>query len=495
MELLKTNNFEVRAIEENTDGSLQVKGYANKTEKPSQPLKDVNGNEFIEVIAKGAFAEALRNSNDIDFLAEHDKQKILASTSNDSLQLREDEQGLYIEATITPTSYGKDYFTLIKSGILKSMSFGFRSLKDNWTKLSNGMYQRTVEALQLFEVSVVKTPAYQDSILQARSLETPENIEIPSNIPQKTSEERSQSSMKKLNQTNPEESLNTIIKENRALQTTADGSAVIPEKVANTIIEAIEDISPVFALAQKFPTQAGSLKVAREGNSEIVAGFVGEGTDLVEQQLKLEYVEMKQKRVGAAITLTNQLINDSAVNMDEYIPHLLAKRVAKAIEKSMLVGTGTDEFNGIVNDTKIGHVDVTGSITYDTLQDLYLQIHPMYLNGACFIMQRDLFKQVAKLKDNDGHFILQNGVVNGKINYTLFDIPVYVTENLPATTPVVFGNVTEAVAVLIKQEQGLREIVDSGLALKGAKMYLFDFYADSIVQNPQAIAKLNVTEG
>lgn len=497
MELLKTNNFEVRAIEENTDGSLQVKGYVNKTEKPSQPLKDVNGNEFIEVIAKGAFAEALRNSNDIDFLAEHDSEKILASTNNGSLQLREDEQGLYIEATITPTSYGKDYFTLIKSGILKSMSFGFRSLKDNWTKLSNGMYQRTVEALQLFEVSAVKTPAYQDSIISARSLETPENIEIPSNIQQKkSSEERSISSMKKLNNpTNPEESLNTIIKENRALSTTADGSAVIPQQVANTIIEEIEDISPVFAMAQKFPTIAGSLKVAREGNSEIVAGFVGEGVDLVEQQLQLEYAELKQKRVGAAITLTNQLINDSAVNMDEYVPRLLAKRVAKAIEKSMLVGTGAtdNEFAGIINDAGIGHVDVTGSITYDTLQDLYLSIHPMYLAGACFIMQRDLFKQVAKLKDTDGHFILQNGIVNGKINYTLFDIPVYVTENLPATTPIVFGNVAEAVAVLIKQEQGLQKIVDSGLALKGASMYLFDMYADSCVVNPQAIAKLNVT--
>lgn len=493
MELLKTNNFEVRAIEENTDGSLQVKGYVNKTEKPSQPLKDVNGNEFIEVIAKGAFAEALRNGNQIDFLAEHDKQKILASTSNDSLQLREDEQGLYMSAEITPTSYGNDYFTLIKSGILKNMSFGFRSLKDSWQKLSNGMYQRTVEALQLFEVSAVKTPAYQDSIISARSLETPENIEIPSNIPQKSSEERSNSPMKKLNNpTNPEQSLNTIIKENRTLQTTADGAAVIPEQVANTIIEKIEDISPVFAMAQKFPTIAGSLKVAREGDSTVVAGFVGEGVDLVEEQLKLEYVELTQKRVGAAITLTNQLVNDAAINMDEYVPHSLAKSVAKAVEKSMLVGTGTDEFNGIVNDTKIGHVEATGSITYDVLQDLYLSIHPMFLNGACFIMQRDLFKQVAKLKDNDGHFILQNGIVNGKINYTLFDIPVYPTESLTAETPIVFGNVNEAVAVLLKQEQGLQKIVDSGLALKGASMYLFDMYADSAVVNPQAISKLTI---
>lgn len=493
MELLKTNNFEVRAIEENNDGSLQVKGYVNKTEKPSQPLNGVNG-EFIEVIQKGAFAEALRQGNDVDFLAEHDKEKILASTNNGSLQLREDDQGLYIEATITPTSWGNDYFELIKSGILKNMSFGFRSLKDSWQKLSNGMYQRTVEALELFEVSAVRLPAYQDSIIQARSLEIPETIEIPKNIPQKSSKERRNSPMKKLNiPTNPENNMKALLNgEARSMQTTADGAAVIPENVANTIVEEIEDISPVFAMAQKFPTMSGSLKVAREGNDDVVAAFVGEGVDLVEQQLKLEYAELKQKRVGAAITLSNQLINDAAINMDQYIPNLLARKVAKAIEKSMLVGTGADEFNGIVNDTAIGKVEVTGAITYDVLQDLYLSINAEFLAGACFVMQRDLFKQVAKLKSTDGHFILQNGIVNGKINYTLFDIPVYVTEALPVETPVVFGNINEAVAVMIKQEQGLREIVDSGLALKGAKMYLFDMYADSAIVNPQAVSKLTI---
>ncbi|WP_102691152.1 phage major capsid protein [Rummeliibacillus pycnus] len=493
MELLKVNNFEVRAIE-NNNGSLQVQGYVNITGSQSQPLKDMNGNEFIEKIQKGAFAEAIRNATDgIDFLAEHDTEKILSSTRNGSLNLQEDDKGLYMSAEITPTSYGQDYFTLIKSGILKNMSFGFRSIKDSWQQLANGMYERTVEALELFEVSAVRSPAYLDSVISARSLETPENIEIPSNIPQKNSEERSNNKLKKLNNpTNPENSLNTIIKENRALQTTSDGAALIPEQVANTIVEEIENISPVFAMAQKFPTIAGNLKVAREGNDSVVAAFVGEGVDLVEQQLKLEYAELKQKRCGAAITLTNQLINDAAINLDEYVPKLLARKVAKAIETSILVGVGGTEFNGIINDAAIGHVDVTGSITYDVLQDLYLQIHPMYLNGACFIMSRDLFKQVAKLKDTNGHFFLQNGIVNGKINYTLFDIPVYVTEALTAENPVIFGNINEAVAVLVKQEQGLQKIVDSGLALKGASLYVFDMYADSCVVNPQAIAKLNV---
>lgn len=488
MELLK-NKVEIRAVEE--DGtSLTVSGYVNKTNAPSEILGDKQ--KFIEKIAPGAFTKALqRAKNPIDFLAEHDRKYLLASTNNDSLTLKEDKEGLYFEARISPTSWGKDYYQLIKDGLIQNMSFGFRSLKDKWKRLSNDLLERTVYDLELYEVSAVKNPAYTQSTLSARNIDIIEDIEIPSEVMEIKENKRSLTNMEKMNNEIPE--LNKILRgEARSIQTTADGATVIPENVANVIVEKIEDISPIFAMAQKFPTVAGSLKVAREGNDDVVAAFVGEGVDLVEQQLKLQYSELKQKRVGAAITLTNQLINDSAVNMDEYVPQLLARRVAKAIEKSMLVGVGGDEFNGIINDSEIGHVDVTGAITYDVLQDLYLSIHPMYLANACFVMQRDMFKNVAKLKDNNGQFILQNGIVNGKINYTLFDIPVYPTENLPADTPIVFGDINEAVAVLIKQEQGLRKIVDSGLALKGATMYMFDMYVDSAVVNPQAVAKLTI---
>lgn len=490
MELLKSNKVEIRAVEEN-DNSLTVSGYVNKTDQPSEILGDKQ--KFIEKIAPGAFTKALqRAKNPIDFLAEHDRKYLLASTNNGSLTLKEDKEGLYFEARISPTSWGKDYYQLIKDGLIQNMSFGFRAVKDKWKRISQDLLERTVYDLELYEVSAVKNPAYTQSNISARNIDIIEDIEIPSELMEIKKVQRSFTNMEKIQNEVPE--LNKILRgEARSLQTTADGATVIPENVANVIVEKIEDISPIFAMAQKFPTVAGSLKVACEGNDDVVAAFVGEGVDLVEQQLKLEYSELKQKRVGAALTLTNQLINDSAVNMDEYVPQLLARRVAKAIEKSMLVGVGGDEFNGIVNDPEIGRVDVTGSITYDTLQDLYLSIHPQYLANACFVMQRDMFKNVAKLKSTDGNFILQNGIVNGKINYTLFDIPVYPTENLPADTPIVFGDITEAVAVLIKQEQGLRQIVDSGLALKGAKMYLFDAYMDSAVVNPQAVAKLTIS--
>lgn len=169
---------EIRA---DPDGTLRVSGYVNETEKHSQVLGV--GKKFVEKIQKGAFDRALkRATKDIDFLSEHDTKKILSSTKNGSLELYEDEKGLFMSAIITPTTYGKDTYELIKAGILQHMSFGFKTLKDTWKVLSNNLYERTIIELELLEVSVVKTPCYSNSSISARGIDVIEDIEVPAEI-------------------------------------------------------------------------------------------------------------------------------------------------------------------------------------------------------------------------------------------------------------------------------------------------------------------------
>ena len=283
-----------------------------------------------------------------------------------------------------------------------------------------------------------------------------------------------------------------IRNETRSLQTTADGSALIPENVEGSIIKKMEETSPVFAKARKLNTVAGEIKVARE-NDEIEAAFVGEGSELAEGNIDFDFVKLGQKRVGAAIALSNQLINDSAVNIEEYVGDLLARRTAKAIEKSMLVGTEEEEFRGIIHDTDIKAVQGKATPDLDSLQDLYLGVHPEFLSGATFIMNRDFFTKLAKLKDSNGHFYIQNGVVNGKLTYTLFGMDVDITDSLPVTTPVVFGNIEEGVTMMIKKGSQLQKITaDTANALRGSQLFVYDMYADSAVVNPAALIKLEV---
>ena len=139
--------------------------------------------KFKERIEKGAFSRAinraLKNNGKIDFLSEHDPSKVLSSTVNDSLTLWEDPvKGLCMRAIICPTSWGKDTFQLIKSGIIKSMSFGFNVLEDKWSDTRSEVATRVVKDLNLLEVSAVRNPAYISSVISARGMELVEDVEV-----------------------------------------------------------------------------------------------------------------------------------------------------------------------------------------------------------------------------------------------------------------------------------------------------------------------------
>ncbi|WP_144508914.1 HK97 family phage prohead protease [Bacillus mycoides] len=165
------------ALTSNSEG-LIVSGYVNKPGNLSEVLGTAK--KFREKIAPGAFKRAIENrSKDIDFLVEHDAKQVLASTRNESLTLRESEEGLYMEAKISPTTYGKDYYQLISDGLIRNMSFGFTALKDSWQQIG-GMMIRTIEELELFEISAVRNPAYSQSSLAARDINLIEEIDVPS---------------------------------------------------------------------------------------------------------------------------------------------------------------------------------------------------------------------------------------------------------------------------------------------------------------------------
>lgn len=278
--------------------------------------------------------------------------------------------------------------------------------------------------------------------------------------------------------------------EHRALTKTADGGAVIPENVEGSIILKMEETSPVFERARKFESVNGTLKIAKE-NSTSVAGFVGEGNDVLEQGISFDEVKLTQKRVGAAISLSNQLINDSAVDIVGYAVNLLSRRTGKAVEKSILTGQGGEEFSGIVGNDELAAITAAEAVTIDVLLELYNSIHPEFLDGAGYIMSRKFFNQVAKLKDGNGHFYLQNGVVNGKLTYTLFGAEVIVTDSLPDATPAIFGSIEQAYAVLIKRGFALQHVTsDTTQALRGSQLLVLDGYMDGAVYNPQALSVL-----
>lgn len=127
------------------------------------------GDYFIERIAPGAFDKAVADG-DVRALVNHDTGRVIGRTRSGTLRLATDSRGLKVEIDVPDTADGRDLLTLVERGDISGMSFGFRVTKQEWDETGD-MPVRTIQEVELFEVSAVAFPAYDDTSLAKRSLE------------------------------------------------------------------------------------------------------------------------------------------------------------------------------------------------------------------------------------------------------------------------------------------------------------------------------------
>lgn len=146
-------------------GAIKVSGYAAVFNSET-----VIGGSFRERIAVGAFSKAV-GRDDVMFLINHDGLP-LARTKSGTLSIREDEKGLFMETELDPTDpQVQSIIPKMKRGDLDKMSFAFRATGETWDE-SGAMALRTITEADLFDVSIVTYPAYADTSIGLRSLQT-----------------------------------------------------------------------------------------------------------------------------------------------------------------------------------------------------------------------------------------------------------------------------------------------------------------------------------
>ena len=130
-------------------------------------IADIGG-YFNEQIAPGAFDETL--GGDIRALFNHDTAHVLGRTIAGTLRLASDDRGLAVEIDMPDTAMARDLAVSMTRGDISGMSFGFNVTKQTWDE-SGPVILRTIESVELFEVSIVTFPAYDATDVAVRSLE------------------------------------------------------------------------------------------------------------------------------------------------------------------------------------------------------------------------------------------------------------------------------------------------------------------------------------
>ncbi|MGP1376421.1 MAG: HK97 family phage prohead protease [Bulleidia sp.] len=130
-----------------------------------------------EVIDAGALDQT--DLKDVRFLVNHDTTQIpLARSRNNNkrstMQLNVGDDGLHIRANLDTENNpkAKELYSAVSRGDVSGMSFMFTVNKDAWEGLDTEHPTRHIQEIgRVFEVSAVTFPAYEQTSINARSVE------------------------------------------------------------------------------------------------------------------------------------------------------------------------------------------------------------------------------------------------------------------------------------------------------------------------------------
>lgn len=173
----KINKLEYRAVNEvrAVEGSEQmvIEGVVNNIGEWSK----VMGGKFREKIVPGVFEKAITRAletGDIFFLHQHDNRALpLASVKSSTMELTEDKGSnqLRMRAVLPDTTFARDIYSLVQSGVLREFSFGFNKPQATWNVGKDGIKERTLTDFNIHEISIVRAGAYNETQAYARAFE------------------------------------------------------------------------------------------------------------------------------------------------------------------------------------------------------------------------------------------------------------------------------------------------------------------------------------
>ena len=146
----KTSKFQVKEFDDTT---RMVKGYASVFN---------NTDSDDDVILKGSYNKSIKEwgplgKDRIKLVAQHDISRPVAKIT----ELKEDENGLFMEAKFGTHTDGEDYYRMTKEGIVNEFSVGFVPVE----KEENDKGGYDISNIKLYEVSMVTVAANDEAVV------------------------------------------------------------------------------------------------------------------------------------------------------------------------------------------------------------------------------------------------------------------------------------------------------------------------------------------
>ena len=215
--------------------------------------------------------------------------------------------------------------------------------------------------------------------------------------------------------------------------TDSEGGYLVPDEFEHTLIEALEEENVFRTLAKIINTSSGDRKipvVATKGEASWIdeEGLYQDDDDAFTQ------VSIGAYKLGTMIKVSEELLNDSAFDLESYISKEFARRIGAREEDSFFNGDGTGKPLGILAASGGAEIGVKAAsataITADEIIDLFYSLKSPYRKKAVWVLNDATIKAIRKLKDNNNQYLWQPSLCAGTPD-TIHGRPVVTSAYMP----------------------------------------------------------------
>lgn len=220
------------------------------------------------------------------------------------------------------------------------------------------------------------------------------------------------------------------------------GSYIVPVEYEKKLIQALENENIMRRYATVITTSAERKipVVSAHGTAE----WIDEKGTFNDSDDTFTNISIDAYKVGTLIKVSNELLQDSMFDLESYIRTEFSRRIGATEEDAFIDGDGDKKPTGFVTSAGVGVTAAAAdALVGDNFIDLYYSLRRPYRSRAIFMMSDGAAKSARKLKDANGQYLWQPGLVAGQPD-TLIGRPAVVSDymdNLGAgNKPVAFGD-------------------------------------------------------
>lgn len=239
--------------------------------------------------------------------------------------------------------------------------------------------------------------------------------------------------------------------------TSTAGGYLVPPGYWRRISEVLKAFGGLLGVSNVLETETGQpIQWPNNDDTANVGSILAEATQVTELDLTIG-----TRTLGAytytsnLIRASNQLLEDSAFDLNNWIPQKLAIRWGRAIANHLVNGTGVSQPTGILSSVVTGVTGAVGETVtciYDDLVNLSHSVDPAYrqLNRCRYLMADSSRAVVARIKDAYGRPLFQPSTIASEPD-TILGYPVTIDQAMPAMAAnaksILFGDFTSGMVV------------------------------------------------